>query len=126
MTAPHHGLNGSDSLYALVQPKYLIFATDSIHYIRRTTTGDDSAKANTLIIEQLAKEEGAADRWLLETFYAGDGEVDIDGDGDADGYRTLMIPFMGSDYFESNFGNGNYGDGDQDADNWDDILGLGN
>ena len=122
MTAPHHGLNGSDSLYALVQPKYIIFHTDSIHYVRRTTTGDDSASANTLIIAQLALEEGVAERWLLETFYAGDGEVDIDGDGDADGYRTLMMPFMGSDYFESNFDKGDY-DNDQDADNWDDILG---
>ena len=112
MTAPHHGLNGSDSLYLLIQPEFVIFHTDEIHYIRRTTVGDVQAGANAVLIEQLAMAEDAEGRWLKETFFAEKGA--------ADGYRVLMLPFMGSDYFETNFGDAE--EGQEDNDNWEDLL----
>ncbi len=114
MTAPHHGLNGSDSLYKLVQPSYVIFHTNEKHYYRRLDPEDTQSKANGVLMDQRKLAEDDPNRWLKEVLYAEGGSKN--------GYRELLLPFMGSDYYETDLEQGgNYGDGPLDGDDWNDI-----
>lgn len=110
MTAPHHGLNGLASLYNTVKPKYVIFPTEQDDFEDRISV-DGGVGCNMVLVQQLAMDANDPARYLKE-MWAADHE---------EGYFTCYLPFMGSDYYDSNFGNGNYDQGQTDRDNFGDL-----
>ncbi len=114
MTAPHHGLNGSQELYDLVRPAYVIFHTAEDKFEERIANGGTGPACNyQLYLNSLLPDEDS-NKYVKELFYAEDGPED--------GYRTLQLPFMGSDWYETNFGDGDYDGGDLDSDHWNDLF----
>jgi hypothetical protein len=56
MTAPHHGLNGSDSFFLYVRPAYVIFHTETDDYLKRIST-EGGIGCNMTLVDQLKQHE---------------------------------------------------------------------
>ncbi len=110
ITAPHHGLNGSDALYAVVRPEYVIFHTNKEHYEERIAHGGTGPACNYQLVLNMNLPDGDPNKYVKEMFFAEKGEYD--------GYQILYFPFMGSDWYDSNFSDGDYNGGQLDQDNW--------
>ena len=120
MTAPHHGLNGSTAIYTVVRPTYVIFPTEQDDFEERISI-DGGYGFNLLLVEELKKHEQFEKGESQEDGFVH--EMIVADNGDVNGYHVLYFPFMGSDYYESDFENGNYDGGQQDSEQWGDLTG---
>ena len=120
MTAPHHGLNGTSTLYNTVKPSYVIFPTQTDDFEKRISVEGGYEFNRTLVAEYekhqaFLRGDATEDGYVKEMIVADLGEYN--------GYKVMYLPFMGSDYYESDFENGNYDGGNQDREDWDDLIG---